>query len=183
MLRLPARLRMMPDKKFHLLTIFALGCLTTVAQPGENVVSCPKPATIVVFRTFNFFSFKFSYKLFANDSLLGRMKEHSVIVFETYDHNMNFHATVKAPSVNAGRRGNYQKIKKINYPFTLKQGQIYFVKCGFLNRNLFEYPRQPTIRLLKGNEIFKYMRKGFVRRKLKSYLYQKWLMNNSPTSA
>jgi hypothetical protein len=103
------------------------------------------------------------------------MKTHNVLIIESYDNEITFHTTVKAPSVNAGKRGNFTKIKKITYPFTLKPGQVYFVKCGFLNRDLFEYPRQPTIRLLKPNEIRRYLKKRFLRRKIKSYLYEEWL--------
>lgn len=134
-----------------------------------------QPATVILFRTFNIFSWIFNYKLHAGDSLLGRMKTHNVVIIESYDNGITFHTVVKAPSVNAGRRGNFTKTKKIVYPFTVKPGQVYFVKCGFLNQNLFEYPRQPTIKLLKPDEIKRYLKKRFLRRKIKNYLYEAWL--------
>jgi hypothetical protein len=94
---------------------------------------------------------------------------------ETYDDGISFNATTKAPSLNASKRSNYQRRKNIRYPFTLKSGEVYFVKCDFLNQNLFEYPRQPTIRLLKREEELKYLKKRFLRRKLKVYLFNEWV--------
>lgn len=138
-------------------------------------VNCEQPATIILFRTFNFFHFGFSYNLLSGDSLLGRIKTHDVIIMETYDPGVSFHATAKAPSLNAGKRTNYQKRKSINYPFSLQKGQVYFVKCDFLNQSLFDYPRQPTIRLIKKEEIGKYIRRRFLKKKLKEYLYNEWL--------
>jgi hypothetical protein len=166
-------------KKICVLAILLISYLTVAAQRGETSASCPKPATIIIFRTFNFFSFKFSYNLFANDSLIGRVKTKSIFISETTDRVINFHTTVKAPSLNAGKRANYQKTKKIGYPITIKPGQVYFVRCGFLNQNLFEYPRQPTIRLLKGEEVYRSMRKRFVRKKIEKYLYREWLAENN----
>lgn len=132
-------------------------------------------ATIILFRTFDIFSFDRSYKLYASDSLLGRIKTKDVIVFDTYSSRISFHATTKAPSLNADKRANYQKQKKVNYPITLKSGQVYFVKCGYLPQNLFDLPRQPTIRLLKPDEVSKYLKRRFLRRKIKTYLYEEWL--------
>lgn len=132
-------------------------------------------ATIILFRTFDIFSFDRSYKLYANDSLLGRIKTKDVIIIDTYGKEISFHATTKAPSLNANKRSNYLKLKKINYPITLKPGQVYFVKCGYLNQNLFDLPRQPTIKLLKPDEVRKYIKRRFVRRKIKDYLYEEWL--------
>lgn len=154
-------------------TAFVFLHLTSLSQHQP----CDPPATIILFRTFDFFNFKFSYKLFAGDSLLGRMKEHDVFIIDTYDPQVSFHTTVKAPSVNAGKRGNYQKIKKINYPFSVKPGGLYLVKCGFLKRDLFEYPRQPTIELLKDDQkIRKYLRKRYVRKKIRDHAYGNWVI-------
>ena len=149
------------------------------SQKSDTKSDCEQPATVILFRTFNFFSFKFSYNLFSGDSLLGRVKTHDVIILETYDDRVSFHAATRAPSLNADRRTNYQKRKTINYPFTLRQGQVYFVKCDFLNQSLFDYPRQPTIRMLKKNEIGEYMRRRFLKKKVKSYLYNEWMTKKS----
>lgn len=132
-------------------------------------------STIILFRTFDIFSFDRRYKLYANDSLVGRIKTHDVIVIETYSNAKTFHATTKAPSLNATRQTNFQKRKKIVYPITLTPGQVYFVKCGYLAQNLFDLPRQPTIKLLKSYEVKKYLKKLFLRRKIKNYLYEEWL--------
>ncbi|MBX2965815.1 MAG: hypothetical protein KF845_06695 [Cyclobacteriaceae bacterium] len=136
---------------------------------------CEQPATIILFRTFSPISYLFSYKLFFGDSLLGRVKTHDVIIVETFSESASFHATAKAPSLNADRRSNFQKKKSIKYPFSLQPGQVYFVKCGYLNEDIFNYPRQPTIRLIKKEELRKYLRKGFIERKVKAYLYDDWL--------
>lgn len=101
-----------------------------------------------------------------------------MIILKTYDRGVSFHATTKAPSLNA-QKSNYQKKKTIKYPFTLQEGQVYFVKCDFLNQRLFDYPRQPTLRLIKNDEIGKYLRKRFLKRKIRSYLYNEWLTGNS----
>lgn len=169
---------------FRALIVVLTCCLwvhTDCFAQEPNPTNCEQPATVILFRTFNLFSFKFSYNLFSGDSLLGRIKTHDVIILETYDKGLSFHATTKAPSLNADKRTNYQKRKTIKYPFSLQQGQVYFVKCDFLNQSLFDYPRQPTIRLMKGGEIQKYMRRPFLRRKLKRYLYTEWLKEKNLT--
>jgi hypothetical protein len=145
------------------------------SQNRVDSSNCEQPATIILFRTFDVFNFGRSYKLYSSDSLIGRVKTYDVIVIETFDKGVSFHATTKAPSLNASKRTNYQKVKKIKYPFTLKPGQVYFVKCGYLNQNIFDLPRQPTIKLLKNDELRKYIRKRFLRKKIKSYLYDDWL--------
>jgi hypothetical protein len=132
-------------------------------------------STIILFRTFDIFSFDRSYKLYASDSLLGRIKTKDVVIIDTYDKGISLHATTKAPSLNADKRTNYQKQKKIGYPITLRPGQVYFVKCGYLTQNLFDLPRQPTIKLLKPAEVRKYLKRRFLRRKIKGYLYEEWL--------
>jgi hypothetical protein len=132
-------------------------------------------STIILFRTFDIFSFDRSYKLYASDSLLGRIKTKDVIIVDTYDKVVSLHAATNAPSLNVDRRANYQKSKKINYPINLAPGQVYFVKCGYLPQNLFDLPRQPTIKLLKSVEIRKYLKKRFLRRRIKDYLYEEWL--------
>jgi hypothetical protein len=137
--------------------------------------TCEKPATIVLFRTFNPFSYLFSYKLYAGDRLLGRIGTHDVFIIDTYDDGISFQATTKAPSLNASKKSNYQKQKNIRYPFTLKPGEVYFVKCDFLNQRLFEYPRQPTLKLLKSGEEKKYLKRSFLRKKLKKHLFNEWL--------
>jgi hypothetical protein len=162
-------------KNLCLASVCFFAWLNIFAQDNEDNASCEKPATIILFRTFDFFNFKFSYNLFSGDSLLGRIKTHDVFILETFDQGISFHATTKAPSLNATKRSGYQKKKNIKYPFTLKSGQVYFVKCGFLNQRLFDYPRQPTIRLLKKEELRKYIRKRFLRKKIKAYLYEEWL--------
>jgi len=137
-------------------------------QNGEH-------STIILFRTFDIFSFDRSYKLYASDSLLGRIKTKDVIIIDTHDKGVSFQAITKAPSLNADKRSNYQKQKKIKYPITLKPGQVYFVKCGYLTQNLFDLPRQPTIKLLKPDEVRQYLKKGFLKRKIKEYLFEEWL--------
>ena len=132
-------------------------------------------STIILFRTFDIFSFDRSYKLYASDSLLGRIKTKDVIIVDTYDKGISLQATTKGPSLNADKRTNYQKRKQIRYPITLNPGQVYFVKCGYLTQNLFDLPRQPTITLLKTDEVKKYLKKRFLRRKIKDYLYEEWL--------
>ena len=155
-------------------SVFFLAITNCFSQSADTKSDC-KPATVILFRTFNFFSFKFSFNLFSGDSLLGRIKTHDVIILESYDTGVSFHAPTKAPSLNADKRANYQKRKTIKYPLTLQPGQVYFVKCDFLNQNLLDYPRQPTIRLLKKDEIGKYMRRRFLRTKIKLYLYNEWI--------
>ncbi len=140
----------------------------TSEQNGE-------PSTIILFRTFDIFSFDRSYKLYASDSLLGRMKTKDVIIIDMHDKGISFQATTKAPSLNADKGANYQKQKEIKYPISLKSGQVYFVKCGYLLQNLFDLPRQPTIKLLKPDEVRKYLKKRFLKRKIKDYLYEEWL--------
>lgn len=149
--------------------------LNSLAQDRVDNSNCERPATVILFRTFNIFHYGFNYNLFSGDSLLGRIKTHDVFILETYDQGISFHATAKAPSLNADKRTNFQKRKNVKYPFSLKQGQVYFVKCDFLNQSLFDYPRQPTIRLIKRDEIEKYMKKGFLKKKIKKYLYNEWL--------
>lgn len=134
-------------------------------------------STIILFRTFDIFSFDRSYKLYAGDSLLGWIKTNNVIIIDTYEKGIFLHATTKAPSLNASEKTNYQKIKTIRYPITLRSGQVYFVKCGYLAQNLFDLPRQPTIKLLKPDEVKKYLKRRFLRRKIKDYLYKEWLDN------
>jgi hypothetical protein len=125
------------------------------------------PATIILFRTFDVFSFDRSFKLYARDSLLGRIKTKEVIIFTTNEKEMTFHATTRAPSLNSDKRANHKKIKTIRYTLTLQGGQTYYVKCGYLTQNLFDLPRQPTIRLLKPDEVKKYTEKRFLRKKIK----------------
>lgn len=152
--------------------IFSLNSFSQDTSVSSN---CEQPATIILFRTFSIFHFKFSYNLYSEDSLIGRIKTHDVFILQTFDQGISFHATTKAPSLNADKRTNYQKSKSIKYPFSLQQGQVYFVKCDFLNQSLFDFPRQPTIRLIKKDEIRKYMRKRFLKKKIKTYLYDEWL--------
>jgi hypothetical protein len=151
----------------------------SMAQKKPQADPCTQPATIIIFRPFNFISAGFSYKLFSRDSLLGRMNTHDVFIVETYDSVFSLYAATKAPSLNASRKSNYTKIKKIQYPFAVKPGNIYVVKCSFLNQDLFNYPRQPTIRLLKSTELKKYLKKGFIKRKLRRYVYKKWIEERS----
>lgn len=132
-------------------------------------------STIILFRTFDIFSFDRSYKLYASDSLLGRIKTKDVIIIDTYHKGISLHATTKAPSLNADKRTQFQKRKNIKYPITLRSGQVYFVKCGYLMQNLFDLPRQPTIKLLTPAEVKKYLKRRFLRRKIKDYLYEEWL--------
>jgi len=153
-------------------------CFLSFNTFSQEVVTksyCEPPATIIVFRTFNIFGAAFSYNLFFGDSLLGRIHTHDVFIIETYDLATSFHATTKAPSLNADKRTNYKKVKTIKYPITLKQGDVYLVKCNFLNQRVFEYPRQPTIRLIKKNEMRKYLKKRFVKKNIKTYLYNGWM--------
>jgi hypothetical protein len=49
-------------------------------------------STIILFRTFDIFSFDRSYKLYASDSLLGRIKTKDVIIVDTYDKVVSLHA-------------------------------------------------------------------------------------------
>ncbi|MEJ1239727.1 hypothetical protein WBG78_16440 [Chryseolinea sp. T2] len=156
-------------------------CVLHLPLHGQKTVSSDSEpfSTVVLFRTFDIFSFDRSYKLYASDSLLGRIKTKDVIILETYLDRVSLHAGTKAPSLNADKRTNYQKRKSINYPVTLKPGEVYFVKCGYLLQNLFDLPRQPTIRLLKPEEIGKYLRKKFVSRQIKDYLYDDWLTKNN----
>jgi hypothetical protein len=159
--------------------------LGTLAQSTVDNQPCPQPSTVILFRTFNVVSFGDSYKIYASDSLLGKIKTHDVIVLTTFDKGITLQATTKAPSVNADRRTNFQKHKKINYPISLGQEQVYFVKCGYLAQNVFDLPHQPTIRLLKPAEVKKYLKKRFLRKKIKAYLYQEWLTDKKiikPTS-
>ena len=149
--------------------------LNSKAQGVTRSHDCDPPATVILFRTFNIFSFKFSYNLFSDDSLLGRIKTHDVLILETYDAGISFHATTKAPSLNADKRTSYQKRKNIKYPVSLQRGQVYFLKCDFLNQRLFDYPRQPTIRLIKKDEIGKYLKRRFLEKKIRTYLYNEWL--------
>ena len=149
--------------------------LNSFSQDRVVNSNCEQPATVILFRTFSIFHFGFNYNLFSGDSLLGRINTHDVFILETYDQAVSFHATPKAPSLNADKRTNYQKRKTIKYPFSIQQGQVYFVKCDFLNQSLFDYPRQPTIRLIKKDEIGKHMRKRFLKKKIKTYLYNEWL--------
>ena len=127
-----------------------------LAQPTVDNTPCPQPSTVILFRTFNIVSFGDRYKIYASDSLLGKIKTHDVIVLNTYDKGVVLQATTKAPSVNADRRTNFQKHKNINYPITLEPDQVYFMKCGYLAQNVFDLPHQPTIRLLKPAEVKKY---------------------------
>jgi len=157
-----------------LLCWFVLGS-NSYAQEKAPGSDCEQPATIILFRSFSLLHSFFSYNLYSGDSLLGRIKAKDVVVLQTFDKGVSFHATTKAPSLNADKRTNYQKLKTIKYPFSLQQGQVYFVKCGFLDQRLFEYPRQPTIRLLKKDEAGEYLKKRFLERKIKSYLYDEWL--------
>ena len=149
------------------------------AQDRVAASNQPEPySTLIIFRTFDIFSFDRSYRLYASDSLLGRIRTKDVIILETSDKELSLHATTKAPSLNADSRTNYQKVKRINYPMNLTSGNVYFVKCGYLLQNLFDLPRQPTIKLLKPIEIKKYLKKRFLRRKIKDYLYNEWLEEN-----
>ena len=148
---------------------------------SQNSVASGRPdtqnSTIIIFRTFDIFSFDRSYKLYANDSLLGRIKTKDVLIFDTHDAGMSLNATTKAPSLNAGKHSHYKKRKSIRYSFTVRPGQVYFVKCGYLTQNLFDLPRQPTIKLLKPEEVKKYLRKRFLIKKIKEHLYEEWLIN------
>lgn len=145
--------------------------------PQDRVYNsnCEQPAIVILFRTFNLFHYGINYNIFSGDSLLGRIKTHDVLILETHDQGVSLHATAKAPSLNANKSTNYQKIKTVKYPFSLQQGEVYFVKCNFLNQSLFDYPRQPTITLIKKDEIEKYMKKRFLKKNIKTYLYREWL--------
>lgn len=149
------------------------------AQQKKNVDPCAPPATIIVFRSFNLISLALSYKLYAGDSLLGRMNTHKVFIIETYDSTLSLHATIKAPSFNSSQKSNYTKVKKINYPFSLLPGKVYLVKCGFLNQDVFNQPRQPTIRLLKGAESKRYLKRPFIKKKVKRYLFEEMVRKNA----
>lgn len=152
--------------------------LPVYSQDRLSTVSNPY-STVILFRTFDIFSFDRSYKIYAGDSLLGRIKNKDVIIMKAYADRISFHAGTKAPSLNADKRTNFQKRKSINYPVTLKPGEVYFIKCGYLLQNLFDLPRQPTIRLLKSDEIHKYLKKKFVRKQIEDYLYDDWLVKNN----
>ena len=149
-------------------TVVLAGMMYVIHLPmhGQNPVTngSDRFSTVVLFRTFDIFSFDRSYKLYTSDSLLGRIRTKDLIILETYLDRVSLHAGTKAPSLNADKRTNFQKRKSINYPVTLKPGEVYFVKCGYLLQNLFDLPRQPTIRLLRPEEIGKYLRKKFVSR-------------------
>ena len=115
-------------------------------------------STIILFRTFDIFSYDRSYKLYASDSLLGRIKTKDVIIVDTYDKGISLQATTKGPSLNADKRTNYQKRKGIRYPITLKPGQVYFVKCGYLTQNIFDLPTPAnhyTFKDRRGKKVFK----------------------------
>src|SRR5688572_957893 len=155
--------------KTSLLTMGFLLVVILSLYPQDIVDNSKKNgehSTIILFRTFDIFSFDRSYKLYASDSLLGRIKTKDVIIIDTYDRGISLHATTKAPSLNADKRTNYEKRKNIRYPITLHSGQIYFVKCGYLTQNLFDLPRQPTIKLLKPDEVKKYLKRSFLRKKI-----------------
>ncbi len=164
-------------KIFHLtLTLFCVGSLKLYSQnKSDRNNQDGEYSTVILFRTFDIFSFDRSYKLYASDSLLGRIKTKDVIIIHTYNNGISLHATTKAPSLNSTKQMNYQKGKNIRYPITLSPGQVYFVKCGYLAQDLFNLPRQPTIKLLKPDEIKKYLKRRFLRRKIKNYLYEEWL--------
>lgn len=151
-----------------------LVCIPLSAQQQIKTKRCG-PATIVVFRTFNFVSSSLSYKLFAGDSLLGRINPRDVFIITTYDSTFSLSAATKAPSLNTSRKSGFTKIKKINYSFSINPGEIYLVRCGFLDQEVFNYPRQPTIRLLKGPEEKKYLKRPFIRKKVKTHLYNSWM--------
>jgi hypothetical protein len=152
-------------------------CISLSAQQQIKTKRCG-PATIVVFRTFNLISSSLSYKLYAGDSLLGRINPHDVFIITTYDSTFSLSAATKAPSLNTSRKSRFTKIKKINYSFSIKSGEIYLIKCDFLNQEVFNYPRQPTIRLLKGLEEAKYLKRPFIRKKVKTHLYNSWAGKN-----
>lgn len=178
-LKYKARQSMSTIKAFILLLSCFLLNLKVLSQERTADSSCEQPATIILFRTFSIFHFKFSYNLYSGDSLLGRIKTHDVIMLETFDSGISFHATTQAPSLNANKLTKYLKRKTVKYSFSLQQGQVYFVECDFRNQSLFDFPRQPTIRLLKKNEVGKYLSKRFLKRKIKSYLYKDWLEEKS----
>jgi hypothetical protein len=134
-----------------------------------------KPSQIILFRTFDIFNFARSYRVYMSDSLVGRIKTKGVIIVESFGQGVTLHASTKAPSLNAEHKANYQKRKKIRYPITLTPGRVYFVKCGYLNQNVFDLPRQPTVRLLRSEEVRKYLKKRFLKREISDYLYEKWL--------
>lgn len=154
--------------------LFLLTVATCFPQSRDSKSECESPATVILFRPFNFFSFKFSYNLFSRDSLLGRIRTHDVIILETYDKDLFLHTTTKALSLNS-KRTKYRKRKSVEYPLTVQQGQVYFVKCDFLNQNLFNYPRQPTLRLVKKAEVSPYMKRRFLKKKIQRYLYEDWI--------
>ncbi|TRX55510.1 hypothetical protein FNH22_17895 [Fulvivirga sp. M361] len=112
------------------------------------------------------------------DSLIGRIRTHDVYMVDINSSVATLRATTKAPSLNADKRTKYKKIKSVQYPINLKSGDTYFVKCGFLNQNVFDLPRQPTLTLLKSTQTKKYLRKRFLREKIKDNLYEKWLSEN-----
>lgn len=167
----------MPSQIHTPLLILILHCLghSSIHAQAQHTNN-DEPATIILFRTFDIFSFDRSYKLYASDSLLGRIRTKDVIIVNTYDKGTSLHATTKAPSLNATKQSNYQKKKTIRYPITLKSGRVYFVKCGYKSQNLFDLPRQPTIKLLSASEAKKYLRKQFLRKKIEAYLFEEWLI-------
>jgi hypothetical protein len=172
----------MPYLKRVLALIYVAFAINTGFTQQDNRIE-NKPSVVILFRTFSFFNFKFNYRLYANDSLVGRIKTHNVYVIETFRNGISLQATTQFFSLNADRRTNHKKYKKIRYPFSLKAGQVYFVQCGFLNENLFDYPRQPTIRLLKPGEVARFLKRGFLKRKLKKHLYRQWILENGITAS
>jgi hypothetical protein len=144
-------------------------------QDKTDNTNCTQPATIIFFRTFNIFSFKFNYNLFSGDSLLARMQTNDVLILETYGQRVAFSAAAKAPTLNSEKGTKYQRRKTVEYSFAVQPGQVYLVQCNFLNESLFDYPRQPTARLMKNDELPKYLRKRFIKRELKKHLFRKWL--------
>lgn len=70
----------------------------------DNGTQNREHSTIILFRTFDVFSFDRSYKLYASDSLLGRIKTKDVIIVDTYDKGISFPVTTKAPSLHANKR-------------------------------------------------------------------------------
>ena len=120
-----------------------------------------------------------NYKVYDSDSLVGRIKTKDVLIVESYDKGVSLSAGTKAPSFNGEQITNYQKRKKIRYPIALTPGQVYFVKCGYLNQNIFDLPRQPTVRLLRSEQVGKYLKKRFFKREISDYLYENWLNEKS----
>ncbi len=138
-------------------------------------------STILLFRTFNLFDFGFNYSLYLDGNLLGKMKTKNVFMVDTNAENVSLLATTKAPSLNADKRTNYTKTKELKKSIPLGMRPIQFVKCGFYNVNLFDLPRQPMVRILKPEETQKYLRKKFIKKKIKDHLYQQWLNESGLT--